>query len=31
MEFLRIGENQLKITLSEEELLFYGLDLSSLS
>lgn len=31
MEFLRIGENQLKITLSEDELLFYGLDLSSLS
>ena len=31
MEFLRIGENQLKITLSEDELLFYGLDLSSLN
>ena len=31
MEFLRIGENQLKITLSEDELLFYGLDLASLS
>ncbi len=31
MEFLRIGENQLKITLSEDELLFYGLDLSTLS
>lgn len=31
MEFLRIGENQLKITLTEEELLFYGMELSSLS
>lgn len=31
MEFLRIGENQLKITLTQEELLFYGMDLSSLN
>ena len=31
MEFLPIGDDQLKITLSEDELLFYGLELSSLS
>lgn len=31
MDFLRIGENKLKITLSEEELLFYGMELATLS
>lgn len=31
MDFLRIDENKLKITLTEEELLFYGMDLASLS
>lgn len=31
MDYLRIGDNKLKITMTEEELLFYGMDLSSLS
>lgn len=31
MDYLRIGDNKLKITLTEEELLFYGMDLSALS
>ncbi len=31
MDFLRIDETKLKITLTEEELLFYGMDLSALS
>ena len=31
MEYLRISDNKLKITMTEEELLFYGMDLSSLS
>lgn len=31
MEYLRIDEDKLKITLTEEDLLFYGMDLASLS
>lgn len=31
MDYLRIGDNKLKITMTEEELLFYGMDLTSLS
>ena len=31
MEYLRINENKLKITLTQEELRFYGMDLSTLS
>ncbi len=31
MEYLPIGENQLKITLSEEDVRLYGMELSSLS
>ena len=31
MDYLRIGTNKLKITMTEEELLFYGMDLSSVS
>ncbi|MGM9648130.1 MAG: adaptor protein MecA [Eubacteriales bacterium] len=31
MDYLRIGENKLKITMTEEELLFYGMDLATLS
>lgn len=31
MDYLRIGDNKLKITMTEEELLFYGMDLSTLS
>lgn len=31
MDYLRIDENQLKITLTEEELLFYGMDLATVS
>ncbi len=31
MDYLRIDENKLKITLTEEELLLYGMDLSTLS
>ncbi len=31
MDYLRIGANKLKITMTEEELLFYGMDLSSVS
>ncbi len=30
MDYLRIGDSKLKITLTEEELLFYGMDLSAL-
>ncbi|MBQ8288434.1 MAG: adaptor protein MecA [Clostridia bacterium] len=31
MDYLRIDENKLKITMTEEELLFYGMDLATLS
>lgn len=31
MDYLRIGDNKLKITMTAEELLFYGMDLSTLS
>lgn len=31
MEYLRINENKLKITLTQEELRFYGMDLADLS
>lgn len=30
MDYLRIGESKLKITLTKDELLFYGMDLSAL-